>query len=84
MSTAKPCDAIVAEFSYGPVRCMKTAVGEAIDATWGTIHPVCAEHLPGWVACDRNCDPSIPEATSPDASHFLDCPVWTATLAKGL
>lgn len=40
------CEAIEAVFVYGPQRCMKPAVGEAIDATWGTIHPVCAEHLP--------------------------------------
>lgn len=56
------CEAIEAVFSYGPVRCMRRAVGEAIDATWGTIHPVCAEHLPAaWERCDHHCDPTVPE-----------------------
>ena len=74
----RTCEAIEAMFSYGPVLCMKPAVGEAIDATWGTVHAVCEEHLPGWVECDHNCDPTIPEARRPDASHFLDCPVWAS------
>lgn len=42
----KPCEAIEAYFSFGAVRCGRDSVGEAIDATWGSIHPVCEEHLP--------------------------------------
>lgn len=38
------CEAIVAEFVYGPQRCRKPAVATAEDATWGTLHAVCAEH----------------------------------------
>jgi hypothetical protein len=43
----KTCEAIEAVFSWGATRCGRPATGEAIDATWGTIHPVCAEHDPG-------------------------------------
>lgn len=46
MNENTTCEAIEAVFSYGPQRCMKPAVGHDIDAKWGTIHPVCEEHLP--------------------------------------
>lgn len=46
MSEQRPCEAIVAEFVYGPMRCGQPSVTEAMDATWGSIHPVCAEHDP--------------------------------------
>lgn len=26
--------------------------------------------------CDRNCDTTDPSNYRPDASHYLDCPVW--------
>jgi hypothetical protein len=42
----RPCEAIEAEFSWGPKRCGMPSTGEAIDAYWGTIHPVCADHDP--------------------------------------
>lgn len=39
-----PCEAIIAEFVYGPMTCMKTSVAIATDATWGTTHVACFEH----------------------------------------
>ena len=43
---ARPCEAIVAEFVYGPQRCGEPSTGEAMDAFFGSIHPVCDEHTP--------------------------------------
>ena len=42
----EPCEAIVAHFAWWSQRCNQPSVTEAIDATWGSIHPVCAEHDP--------------------------------------
>ncbi len=39
-----PCEAVVGEFVWGPLRCRQTSVAIAIDGTWGTTHVVCAEH----------------------------------------
>ena len=42
----RPCEAVVAEFVLGPKRCGQPATSEAMDAHWGSIHPVCDEHAP--------------------------------------
>lgn len=44
--SARPCEATVAEFVFGPQRCHQPSVTEAVDQTWGSSHPVCAEHAP--------------------------------------
>lgn len=54
-SEARPCESIVAEFVFGPMRCNQPSTTEAIDATWGSTHPVCAEHAP--TTPDEGTDP---------------------------
>ena len=44
--SALPCEAIVAEFVFGPKRCHRPSVTTAIDDAWGSEYPVCAAHAP--------------------------------------
>lgn len=41
-----PCEVIIGEFVFGPIRCMDVSVATVVDRTSGTTHVVCERHMP--------------------------------------